>query len=61
MNIFENKTEMPPKDNSPDVVRTAQTLSEHRRNLMPAVNSYGPSSGEASVKHVERPRFGHDI
>lgn len=53
--IFKCKDEMPPKDNSPDVVRTALTMSEARMNTMPA----SMPSGKADVKNVERPRFGH--
>ena len=52
--IFETPVEMPPKSNSPDVVRTALTRGELRRDLMP------PEFGEdKSVKHAERPRRGH--
>ena len=36
MSIFETKAEMPPKDNSPDVVRTALSMSEMHRNYLPA-------------------------
>ena len=55
MSIFKCKDEMPPKDNSPDVVRTALTMPEARRNLTPA--SFDKSSND--VVNVERPRFGH--
>ena len=57
MNIFECKDEMPPKDNSPDVVRTALTMPEARRNMQPA--SFSPTSND--VVNVERPRFGHKV
>jgi hypothetical protein len=46
---------MPPKSNSPDVVRTALTRGEMRRDLMPA-----EMSEDKSVVHAERPRRGHD-
>ncbi len=52
--IFYTPIEMPPKSNSPDVVRTALTRGEMRRDLMPAEMSEGKS-----VEHVERPRRGH--
>lgn len=55
MNIFKCKDEMPPKDNSPDVARTALTMSEARRNLQSA--SFSPTDNH--VENVERPRFGH--
>ena len=54
-NIFETKAEMPPMSNSPDVVRTALTMSEARRNLMPA----SIPNDDASVQNVQRPRRGH--
>ena len=54
MDIFKCKAEMPPMDNSPDVVRTALTMPEARANLTPA----GKNS-EMSVRSAERPRFGH--
>ena len=55
MNLFENKTPMPPKDNSPDVARVALTRPELRTDL------YGATSGTTanSVENVKRPRFGH--
>ena len=53
--IFKCKEVMPPKDKSPDVVRTAQTPAEFgsdfERALVP--NHAG------SVNNVTRPRFGH--
>jgi len=54
-NIFEDKTPMPPKDNSPDVVRVALTRPELREDL------YGATSGTStnSVVNLKRPRFGH--
>lgn len=52
--IFHTTVEMPPKSNSPDVVRTALTRSEMRMDLMPA--SMGDSK---DVKNIERPRRGH--
>ena len=54
-NIFETKVEMPPMDNSPDVVRTAQTMAEMHRNYMPAA----VPNKDASVANVQRPRRGH--
>ena len=56
MSVFESKEVMPPMDNSPDVCRTALTMPEAKRNLTPA--GYGMTD-YASVKNVERPRFGH--
>lgn len=56
MSIFKNDTPMPASDD-PMVVRTAQTWPEARRNLTPVVL---PDS-DRSVKHVERPRRGHDV
>jgi hypothetical protein len=47
---------MPPKENSPDIVRTAQEPGELR------AQNYAPSSSRndrAAVKSVERPRRGH--
>ena len=56
MNIFETKTEMPPKENSPDVVRVAQVPGEFRHNYMPATMPHR----QASVENTQRPRRGHD-
>ena len=53
--IFETKAEMPPQSNSPDVVRTALTMSEMRRDRMPA--HFTPC--DTSVENVQRPRRGH--
>ena len=55
MNIFKCKEEMPPTSNSSDVVRTAQTLSEHAAITAPA----SMKNLAMSVRSVERPRFGH--
>jgi hypothetical protein len=54
-NIFEDKTPMPPKDNSPDVVRVALTRPELWEDL------HGATSGTTtnSVENLKRPRFGH--
>lgn len=52
--IFHTEVEMPPKSNSPDVVRTALTMSEMRRDRLPA-----DFADNTSVQHVERPRRGH--
>ena len=52
--IFKTEAEMPPKDNSPDVVRTAQTMAEMHRNYMPAAMPQ-----DRDVRTVERPRRGH--
>ena len=53
--LFESVESMPPKSNSPDVVRSAQTRSE----VM--VQNYVPSSMPTNrdVQNVERPRRGH--
>jgi hypothetical protein len=57
MTIFKCKDEMPPKDNSPDVVRVAQTSDEFlAQNLRPAFGRMYPA---ASVENIERPRRGH--
>ena len=55
MDIFKDKTPMPPMDNSPDVVRVAQTMSEKKEDYMPAATK----NSQASVRNVARPRFGH--
>ena len=52
--IFKCKDEMPPKDNSPDVVRSALTMPEARVNMQNANTKL-----DHDVKSVERPRFGH--
>lgn len=52
--IFKCKDEMPPKDNSPDVVRSALTMPEAQRNMQPATVKC-----DHDVKNVIRPRFGH--
>ena len=54
--IFHTTVEMPPKSNSPDVVRTAQTMAEMHKNYLPAALP----NHDAEVKSVERPRRGHD-
>lgn len=54
-NIFKTKVEMPPMNNSPDVVRVAQTMPEYRKNCMPAA----VPNHDASVENVQRPRRGH--
>jgi hypothetical protein len=54
--IFHSTQEMPPKENSPDVVKTAQDVGTLRaQNYMP---SSMPSS-RASVENIQRPRRGH--
>jgi hypothetical protein len=53
--IFQSTTEMPPKNNSPDVVRVAQTRVEMRENLLPLVIP----NKDMSVVNIERPRRGH--
>ncbi len=55
MSIFKTEAEMPPQNNSPDVVRVAQTAAEWQRNFMPALFP----NKDASVQNVERPRRGH--
>ncbi len=54
--LFECKEAMPPKDNSPDVERTALTMPEARRNMTNANIKL-----DHDVEHVERPRFGHAV
>jgi len=54
-NIFKSKEVMPPKENSPDVVRVAQTMAEMHRNYLPAAMP----NRDASVENVQRPRRGH--
>jgi hypothetical protein len=54
-NIFNTKAEMPPKNNSPDVVRVAQTMAEMHKNYTPAAIP----NHDASVENVIRPRRGH--
>lgn len=54
--IFHTTVEMPPKNNSPDVVRTAQTMAEMHRNYTPAA----VPDDSKGVKSVERARRGHD-
>jgi hypothetical protein len=56
MSIFESKEQMPPKDISPDVVRTAMTPAEVHHNYMPATMPHR----QASVENIQRPRRGHD-
>jgi hypothetical protein len=53
--IFHTTVEMPPKNNSPDVVRTAQTRTEMRENLTPIAIPFK----DASVENLQRPRRGH--
>ena len=53
--IFKTVAEMPPMDNSPDVVRTAQTMAEMHKNYMPAA----VPNHDASVVNIQRPRRGH--
>lgn len=54
--IFKSTQQMPPKNNSPDVVRTAQTRVEMHENYESAMNI---PNKDASVVNVERPRRGH--
>ena len=53
--IFKTVVEMPPKDNSPDVTRVAQTMAEMHKNYLPAAMP----NKDASVECVERPRRGY--
>ncbi len=46
--IFKSTVEMPPKDNSLDVVRTAQTMAEMHRNYRPAAMP----NDDASVQNL---------
>jgi hypothetical protein len=55
INIFKTKVEMPPKDNSSDVVRTALSFPEVLKDHTPAV-VHNPDAG---VRNVQRPRRGH--
>ena len=52
--IFDTPVEMPPKSNSPDVLRTAMTPGEMQSNLRPATMPV-----DRNVKNIERPRRGH--
>ena len=54
--IFKSTETMPPKNNSPDVVRTAQTRVEYHENMESAMNI---PNKDMSVVNVERPRRGH--
>jgi hypothetical protein len=56
MSIFKTVVEMPPKNSSPDVVRTAQTRVEMHENYTPPMNI---PNKDMSVVNVERPRRGH--
>jgi hypothetical protein len=53
--IFKNLTEMPPVNNSPDVVRTSTTMPEMRKYGIPA----SVPNPDASVENIQRPRRGH--
>ena len=53
--IFQTPVEMPPKTNSPEVLRTAMTPGECRSNLNPASSL----PVDRNVKNIERPRRGH--
>jgi hypothetical protein len=53
--IFQSVEEMPPKSNSPDVVRSAQTRSDvMAQNYVPSTT---PTNRD--VENLERPRRGH--
>lgn len=54
-NIFKTPAEMPPKDNSPDVVRIAQTMPEMHKDYTPAAAPHR----EYGVDNLTRPRRGH--
>jgi hypothetical protein len=54
--IFKSMEEMPPKNNSSDVVRVPLTKSE--RDQMNYVPSSMPTFGRG-VQNIERPRRGH--
>jgi hypothetical protein len=56
MSIFKCTEEMPPKDNSPDVVRTALSMPEALRNYIPA-SVPDPTKGVVSTIP---PRRGHN-
>lgn len=53
--LFKTVAEMPPKNDSPDVVRVAQTAVEMHRNYTPVAIP----NRDMSVESVERPRRGH--
>jgi len=53
--IFKTPSEMPPKDNSPDVVRTALGAPEMMKNHNLALSP----NKDASVQNIERPRRGY--
>ena len=52
--IFKSTQEMPPKNSSSDVVRTAQTMADMRKNYLPAAMPQ-----DRSVENIVRPRRGH--
>ncbi len=54
--IFKTHVEMPSKNNSPDVVRTAQTRVEMHENYESAMNI---PNKDPSVVNIERSRRGH--
>ena len=53
--IFKSTAEMPPADNSPDVVRTALSLPELYKDYRPAA----VRNPDAGVENIQRPRRGH--
>ena len=53
--IFQTPVEMPPKTNSPEVLRTAMTPGECHMNLYPG----NTLPVDRNVKNIERPRRGH--
>lgn len=54
-NMVARDVEMPPRSNSPDVLRTALTPGEARSNFSP-----GTMPVDRNVRNLQRPRRGHD-
>lgn len=54
-NMVARDVEMPPKSNSPDVLRTALSKGDAMSNMMP-----GMMPVDRNVRNIQRPRRGHD-
>lgn len=52
--IFKSTQEMPPKNSSPDVVRTAQTRVEMHENYTPAMNIPNKDPSVVNLAPVNR-------
>jgi hypothetical protein len=52
-NIFNSKDVMPPKDNSPDVERTALTMSEAQRTIVERELAAREQRGKAAARVSE--------